>query len=99
MRDHRIDALARVLVGYSTQVRKGDVVAIEGNSPAAEPLLLAGDEEVLRAGGLPIGTMQRSGQQDRVFALASDEQLDWVSQVNAVNAEKADVRISVDAPG
>ena len=50
MRDPRVERLAKILVGYSTEVKEGEVVSIDGES-AAEPLLLAVYEEVLEAGG------------------------------------------------
>jgi aminopeptidase len=98
MRDQRLDALARILVRYSTRVGEGDLVAIDSDSPASEPLLLAIYEEVLRAGGLPWISMQPTGAAERYFALASDAQLDFVSPVTKANIETADVRINVGAP-
>ena len=53
MRDQRAEALAQILVRYSTKVTKGDVCVIQGTT-TAEPLVQAVYEEVLRAGGLPI---------------------------------------------
>ena len=52
MRDPRAENLAKILVGYSTKVKEGEVVSIDGES-AAEPLLLAVYEEVLKAGAQP----------------------------------------------
>ena len=53
MRDQRAEALAQILVRYSTKVTKGDVCVIQCTT-TAEPLVQAVYEEVLRAGGLPI---------------------------------------------
>jgi aminopeptidase len=96
MRDPRITNLARILVGYSTAVKEGDSVTIDGESPA-EPLLAAIYEEVLKAGGHPILQMSLEGQDAIYYALASDRQLDWISPVSRWTAEEADVRISVGA--
>ena len=52
MRDPRAESLAKILVGYSTKVKEGEIVAIDGDA-AAEPLLLAVYEEVLKAGAQP----------------------------------------------
>ena len=52
MRDPRVDNLARILVGYSTEVKEGDTCVIEGPT-AGEPLIAAVYEEVLAAGGQP----------------------------------------------
>jgi aminopeptidase len=91
-----VDALARILVGYSTKVEKGDVCSIASTS-AAEPLVQAIYEEVLRAGGLPIMQLQTSGAQVALYDLASDEQLDWVSPTTKWAVENADVHFSVMA--
>ena len=96
MRDPRVEALAKILVGYSTKVAKGDVVSIDGES-AGEPLLLAVYEEVLRAGGHPVLNMSLDGQGAAYYALASDEQLEWISPPAKWAVENADVRIAVGA--
>ena len=46
--DPRTAGLAKILVGYSTEVKEGEVVSIDGESAAA-PLLIAVYEEVLLA--------------------------------------------------
>jgi aminopeptidase len=96
MRDQRADALAQILVQYSTKVRKGDVCVIQSTT-AAEPLVQAVYEEVLRAGGLPVMNITTSGAQAAFFELASDEQLDWIAPPARWAAENADVRIAVMA--
>jgi aminopeptidase len=96
MRDPRVTALAQILVRYSTGVKEGDVCTIEGES-AAEPLLHAVYEEVLRAGGNPIVNMALEGQSATYFEHASDPQLDWISPIAEWAVENADVRIAVMA--
>ena len=96
MRDPRVDALAKVLVGYSTAVKKDDVCLIEGGV-ASEPLLQAVYEEVLKAGGHPVISMSMEGQQAAYFKHASDEQLEWVSPISRWATENADARIAVMA--
>jgi aminopeptidase len=96
MRDRRIDNLAKILVQHSTAVRTGDDCVIEGEA-AAEPLLQAIYEEVLRAGGNPIVQMAMSGQSSAYFELADDDQLDWVSPISEWTVENADVRLAVMA--
>jgi aminopeptidase len=96
VRDPRVDALARVLVGYSTEVRRGEVCLIEGET-GAQPLLHAVYEEVLRAGGNPIVNLTMEGQAATYFKHASEEQLEWVSPVSQWAAENADARIMVMA--
>jgi aminopeptidase len=96
VRDQRADALAQILVRYSTRVSKGDTVVIQGTTPA-EPLVQAVYEEVLRAGGLPVLQMSPEGAQVAFFELASDEQLDWVPPTSEWMAEQSDVRIAIMA--
>ena len=96
MKDYRAEALARILVGYSTRVEQGDVCVIQ-SSTTAEPLVQAVYEEVLRAGGLPIMQLATEGAAPAFFELASDEQLDWIPPTATWTAENADVRIAIMA--
>jgi aminopeptidase len=96
VKDPRVQSLARILVGYSTKVSEGEVVSIDGES-AAEPLLSAIYEEVLKAGAHPILNMSLEGQAAAYFKHASDAQIDWVSPVAEWMVENADVRIAVGA--
>ncbi len=96
MKDQRVEALAQILVRYSTKVGKGDTCVISSTTPA-EPLVQAIYEEVLRAGGLPIMQLQTSGAQAAFYELATDEQLDWVPPTSEWTAENADVRIAIMA--
>ncbi len=94
MRDGRAQALARVLVNYSSRVGEGDVCAIQAPT-TAEPLVQAVYEEVLRAGGQPIVQMAPEEAQPAFFELASDHQLDWVSPVARWISENADCSVSI----
>ena len=96
MRDQRAEALAQILVRYSTKVTKGDVCVIQSTT-AAEPLVQAVYEEVLRAGGLPVMNITTSGAQAAFFDLASDDQLDWIPPTAEWAAENSDVRIAIMA--
>jgi aminopeptidase len=96
VRDPRVDNLARILVGYSTKVREGETVVVDGES-AGEPLLAAVYEEVLRAGANPILNMAIDGQAAIYYKHASEAQIDWVSPVAEWTVENADVRISIGA--
>ena len=96
MRDPRVSNLARILVGYSTEVKEGEVVSIDGES-AAEPLLAAIYEEVLKAGAHPILNMSLEGQAATFYKHAVEPQLDWVSPVAQWMVENADVRIAAGA--
>ena len=94
MKDQRVEALAQILVQYSTKVTQGDVVSIRGGS-SAEPLLLAVYEEVIRAGGNPMVQMSPEDAAASFYRLASDEQLEWISPTTEWVYEHADVVITV----
>jgi aminopeptidase len=94
MKDQRAEALAQILVRYSTRVENGDVCVIQSTT-AAESLVQAVYEEVLRAGGLPIMQLTTTGSQAAFYDLASDEQLDWIPPTTTWTAENADVRIAI----
>ena len=94
MSDPRIDAWARTLVTYSTNVKPGDVVSIEGDI-AARPLLRALYREALRAGGLPAVVPRFSELNADLLTLGSDEQLSWISPIDRWSRGNADVFIRV----
>jgi aminopeptidase len=96
VRDQRADALARILVQYSTAVQEGDVTLIQGES-AAEPLALAVYEEVVKAGGYPVVELIMDGQSPTFFKYANEAQLDWISPTSIWAAEQADARIRLMA--
>src|SRR4051812_17355088 len=77
MRDPRVQNLAKILVQYSTAVKKDDAVVIGGAS-SAEPLLLAIYEEVLQAGGNPIMQMAPEEAAASVFPFSPGDPPHWV---------------------
>ena len=96
MRDQRADKLAQILVQHSTKVQKGDVCVIQA-STAAEPLILAVYEEILKAGGHPVFNLSPEDAMASFYEIATDEQLDWVSPTAKWGVEEADVRIALMA--
>jgi aminopeptidase len=96
MRDPRAEALAKILVGYSTKVKEGEVVSIDGETAAA-PLLLAVYEEVLQAGAHAVMNVALEGQIAAYFKHASDTQLEWISPFAEWMVDNADVRIAIGA--
>lgn len=94
MRDPRLDKLADVLVRYSASVRKGDLCRINGEV-AALPLMEALYEKVLQAGGNPFVQITSDDMVDAFYRLASDEQLSFVSPINATIVEKIDVSFGI----
>lgn len=96
MRDPRIDALAQILVNYSTGVKQGETCVIQ-SEVAAEPLVQAVYEEVLKAGGLPIVQLSLTEQASAFYKYASDEQLKWIAPTAEWIYENIDNRIVIMA--
>jgi aminopeptidase len=96
LRDPRAEALAKILVGYSTEVKEGEVVSIDGETAAA-PLLLAVYEEVLQVGAHAVMNVAIEGQIAAYFKHASDNQLEWISPFAEWMVDNADVRIAIGA--
>ncbi|MFU8829665.1 MAG: aminopeptidase [Phycisphaerales bacterium] len=92
MRDPRIDRLADVIVGYSTKVKKGDLVGIRSD-PIAMPLIEAVFEKCLKVGAHPYWEATASGLDDLLLEHASDEQLEYLSPLLMQSIETLDVRI------
>jgi len=66
MQDPRVARLARILVRYSIAARSRQTVGVTGGS-AAEPLIAAVYEELLRAGAFPVVRMQPADLTERLF--------------------------------
>ena len=96
MRDPRAESLAKILVGYSTKVKAGETVSIDGEV-GAEPLLRAVYEEVLKAGAHPILNVSLDGLAAAYYEHANDDQLTWISPFTEWMAENVDVRIGIGA--
>jgi aminopeptidase len=92
--DPRVESMARILVEYSTKVKKGDIVRIFGHLPAA-PLIEACYVEVLKAGGYPIVNVGLPGMTKVFYDYASDDQLSWVNPLLLHRVEKIDVSIGI----
>jgi len=96
MPDPRLEKWARTLVTYSVTVEPGQTVAISGGV-AAEPLLRAVHREVVRAGGFPIMLPVFSGLAADLLAHANDAQLEYITPVERLIRERADVVITIIA--
>ncbi|HUS83539.1 MAG TPA: aminopeptidase [Anaerolineales bacterium] len=80
MTDYRVENLAKVIVEYCLSVKPKDRVAVTGGT-LSEPLMLAIQREVLRAGGYPYLFPSFSGAEYIRFSESNDDQLDFVSPV------------------
>jgi aminopeptidase len=95
--DEQLTKFADVIVGYSTEVRPGDEVHIEGHAPST-PLLRAVYGAALRAGGHPSAQLIVDESVEALLEEGSDDQLDWVSPAVRWNLEHGDVWILLDSP-
>lgn len=88
---------AKVLVEYSTDVKKGDLVIISSDTQA-QPLILAVYEEVLKKGAHPVLQISLQGQKEIFFKYANDEQLEYIDPMIQLEYDKADKFIAIGAP-
>jgi aminopeptidase len=98
MPDLRAEKLADLLVNYSVSVKKGDQVAIQGES-LAEPLLKEIYIKVLQAGGYPYLLSSPAGLDELFYRYASDDQLKHIPSPTKLIMETYDVRISIGGDG
>ena len=89
---------AQVLVDYSTDVQKGDLVVIRTDSVESQPLLKEIYKRVIERGGNPIVRIALEGAGEIFLKNASDEQLDYIDPITQLEYEKADKFISIGAP-
>jgi aminopeptidase len=93
----RLAKLADVLVGYSTAVRPGDVVRIEGHAPTT-PLIRELYRSALRAGGHPMGSLVLDETLEALLDEGGDAQVEWVPLDTRWNLEHGDVWLVLDGP-
>jgi aminopeptidase len=97
MSDPRLARLADVVVGYSTSVRPGDIIRIEG-SPPSTPLIREMYRAAVRAGGHPTTELIVQETAEDLLLEGTDAQLEWVPIDVRWNVEHGDVLIVIDAP-
>ena len=95
MRDERWDRLAEILVSYSTRVKAGDRVQINMMEVETQPLLEAVYEQVVKAGGLPEVYYSSDWLKRILLRHGSDEQVDWVPELESRGMEWADAYIGL----
>ena len=94
MSDPRLDKLAKVLVSYSTAVKAGELVRING-STVAEPLAVAIYRAVIEAGGHPHVRLVPDECAELKLDLAADEQLLYEDPLELEAVERCDVSIGI----
>ena len=94
MTDPRLDRLADLIVGYSLELREGDVVRIDGLDLAA-PLVLALYRSALAAGAHPYTNVSLDGLLEQLFDVGSDEQLTYISPVEWKEIDTIDALVTI----
>jgi len=92
--DPRVEKLAKLLVQYSVELKKGQTVLIAGHV-CAEPLLREIYRQALRAGAFPMMNVSIDGLEEIFFREASDDQLTYVSPYRKFQVERIDAQIGV----
>lgn len=95
--DSRIEKHAKVLVEWSTEVKKGDMVGIL-SSPQGYDLALAVVKEVAKAGGRPLVVLWTDEISRAFFDGASDETIQLFPKHLLAMVESVDVIIAINAP-
>jgi len=95
--DPQVEKHAKVLVEWSTEVKKGDMVSIFA-SPEAHELAIAVTKEVAGAGGTSIIVMQSEEVNRAYFDGADDETLELFPKHMMALVENSDVFIGLSAP-
>jgi len=94
--DTRIQKFARILVEHSTQVQRGDRVAITTATPAL-PLVESLYGLILERGGYPHVLLDFPGQEEEFFDHAGDELLNFVPLFHKMAFEEFEVLIKIRA--
>ncbi|MCC7207756.1 MAG: aminopeptidase [Anaerolineae bacterium] len=95
MADLRHEKLSRVLVHYSLRIKPGHKLQIEGADIAA-PLIRAVYREAVRAGAYPSTRIGIDGLREIFLKEASDEQLQFVSEIRRLEVDYYDAVLSID---
>lgn len=92
------DKYAEVLVDYSVDVQKGDLVQIRGTSVYTKDLVKAVFKRVLEKGGHPLVRTSIEDMSDIFIKMANGEQLDYVDPITKLEYETVDKFISIGGP-
>lgn len=92
------DKYAKVLVDYSTDVQKGDLVIIRGESVWAKDLINAVYKQVVQKGAYPLVRSSIDDLSEIFIKNASEEMLDFVDPITKMEYGTVDKFISIGAP-
>ncbi|HYN35599.1 MAG TPA: aminopeptidase [Actinomycetota bacterium] len=94
MTDNRVETLADILVDYSTQVKKGDLVSIRG-AYVAEPLLLALYKRCLEREAYPLLRASIPRAEPIFYRFAKEHQLEFIWETDRWLIENLTASITV----
>jgi aminopeptidase len=94
--DPRVQQHARVLAHYSLAAQPREVITIDG-PPAAEPLIVAAHEELLRAGAFPAVRMTPEACLNNLFRSGKPHHFDEISPLDRATVRAIDGTIRIMA--
>ena len=94
MEDVRVERMAEIITGYSSRVKRGDLVGIRGGAAAA-PLIRAVYAECVRRGAHVHAEVSLPGLEEIFFEHAKRAQLAYLSPMRKFEVENVDVVISI----
>jgi aminopeptidase len=95
--DPRVEHHAKILVEWSTEIKKGDMVVIRA-TPESHDLAVAVYKEVAKAGGSTVALMASEEMSRAFYDGADDETLQVFPKHMKALAKQADAYISLGAP-
>lgn len=93
-----LEKYAKILVDYSTEVKKGDLVVIKIESHSAQPLAKELYKQVLERGANPVVRCAVEELSETFMKYATDEQLSYIDPMSKMEYETIDKVISIGAP-
>ncbi|MYA97633.1 MAG: aminopeptidase [Nitrospinae bacterium] len=94
MEDVRVERMAEIITGYSSKVKRDDLVGIRG-STAAAPLIRALYAECVRRGAHVYTDVSLPGLEEIFYEQASRRQLAYLSPLRKFEVENVDVVIGI----
>ncbi len=92
--DPRIKRLAKLLIGYSLELKKGQLIKIQGEY-ASYPLIKAAYDEAIKVGAFPYVELLLPETRETLMKNGSDAQLKFVSPLTNLEVNKLDAMLSI----
>ncbi len=92
--DQRVENLAKILVNYSLNIKKGQLFKIRAEAVAA-PLVCAVYDEAMRLGAHPFAQFMMNELTESFFRLGTEDQLKYISPITEIEYEKMDAFLHI----